>query len=120
MVERVKIYGDILIVYLYGEIDHHTTQIIREQLDTIIARKNIKKVLLNFKKVTFMDSSGIGMILGRYQLLKKKQGKIGVLFLEKNIKKICDISGVFSLIDYFESEKDAIENYRGDLNEFIK
>ncbi|MBQ8338611.1 MAG: STAS domain-containing protein, partial [Oscillospiraceae bacterium] len=56
---------DKLTVYLSGELDHHSCIPIREQADAEIIKTNPKEVILDFKGVTFMDSSGIGLIMGR-------------------------------------------------------
>ena len=56
-----------------------------------------------------MDSSGVGMIIGRYKILSKVGGKIGVIHLTTKIKRIFEISGLFNIIGYFNNEREAIE-----------
>ena len=62
-----------LIIELIGELDHHSAEEVRVKIDDRIDRDNIKKVILNFRNVTFMDSSGIGVVIGRYRKLKNKK-----------------------------------------------
>lgn len=110
---NTKIIGDILIIYLKGELDHHMSKNIREQIDYIIIRNNIKNIVFDFRNVTFMDSSGIGMIIGRYKTVRKSKGKVGIINASDKLKRIFDISGLFSIIDFFDDEKEAIEKYKG-------
>ena len=60
--------GNLLIAYLFGEIDHHTAVAVRSQIDSAIQDKLPGHLILDFKNVTFMDSSGIGLVMGRYRL----------------------------------------------------
>lgn len=103
--------SDIMKVDLKGEIDHHSSIVIREEIDSYIEKHRIKKILINFKNVTFMDSSGIGMIIGRYKKLQKLGGKIGVVNLSPKIKSIFQMSGLFNLVSCFSSEKEAIDKF---------
>ena len=59
-----------LVIELTEEIDHHTTEKIRRKIDDDITRYMPRKVIFDFNKVSFMDSAGIGMIIGRYKLFK--------------------------------------------------
>ena len=60
---------------LIGELDHHSAEEVRVKIDDRIERDNIKKVIMDFKEVTFMDSSGIGVVIGRYKKLKAEMEK---------------------------------------------
>ncbi len=105
----VKLDHDMIKVNLKGEIDHHAALVIRQNVDDYIEKHKIKKVLFNFNDVSFMDSSGVGMIIGRYKKLQNAGGRIGVINLTPRIERIFQMSGLFSLINYFNSEKEAID-----------
>lgn len=105
----IKIIGDMMIVNLKGELDHHTSHMVKIQIENGIQRTSIKKILFNFKNVTFMDSSGVGMIIGRYKDLQRIGGIVGVSNLNSQIKKIFEMSGLFSIIQCYNDEKEAIE-----------
>ena len=62
--------GTVVIAYLIGEIDHHTAGNVREKIDNTLMFKKPNTLILDFKNVSFMDSSGIGLVMGRYRLLK--------------------------------------------------
>lgn len=98
-----------MIVHLKGEVDHHTSQMVKIQIENSLQRTPIKKILFNFKNVTFMDSSGVGMIIGRYKELQRVGGSVGVSGLNAQIKKIFEMSGLFSIIQCYSDEKEAIE-----------
>ena len=65
-------------VCLSGEIDHHSAALIRASIDDVIIQKHPALLTLDFSDVTFLDSSGIGLVMGRYKLLKTVQGRIRV------------------------------------------
>lgn len=58
--------GSVVIAYLIGEIDHHTAGEVREKIDDTLMLVKPKTLILDFKNVSFMDSSGIGLVMGRY------------------------------------------------------
>ncbi|MDL2248955.1 anti-sigma factor antagonist, partial [Tyzzerella sp. OttesenSCG-928-J15] len=69
---------------------------------------NIKNVVFDFSKVTFMDSSGIGMIIGRYKLVEKKGGSAAICSMAPEIKKLFDISGLGKIINHYADSKEAL------------
>lgn len=110
--KNVKIKGNILIVYLKGELDHHMSKNIKDEIDYVVIKNNINKIIFDFRNVTFMDSSGIGMIIGRYNVIKNSDGRVGIVNINSKLKRIFDMSGIFSIIDIFEDEKKALEKYK--------
>lgn len=92
-----EIRGENLIVFLPEELDHHNSRMIMEQCDWYILANQLKNVIFNFKRTTFMDSSGIGVILGRYKLVKKACGEITVLNINDTIDRIFSISGLYKI-----------------------
>lgn len=80
------------------EIDHHTTEEIRRKADYEITRYMPRKVIFDFDSVTFMDSAGIGLIIGRYKFVNMLGGKLEVANLTESVKKIFEMSGILRLI----------------------
>ena len=93
----------LLIFEITEEIDHHLAEKIRRKMDNEIERYMPKKVLFDFDSVTFMDSSGIGLIIGRYKFTNMLGGKLEVANLTQNVKKIFEMSGILKLIPVTES-----------------
>ena len=75
---KIKTDNDIMTALLSGEIDHHSAAALRETIDDTIHRYKPKLLRLDFSGVSFMDSSGIGLIMGRYRLLAEYGGKLAV------------------------------------------
>lgn len=88
---------DILFVYLSGDIDHHNAKKIREEIDRKIEQMHCKELILDFRDVTFMDSSGIGLVMGRYKLMKTLQGVVRVANVSAHIKRVMVLAGLDKL-----------------------
>lgn len=81
-------------VYLDGEIDHHSASLIRAGIDDAIIVRRPSLLILDFKDVTFMDSSAIGLVMGRYKLMKTHEGKIRVENLSPSAYKVMKLAGI--------------------------
>lgn len=91
-------YSDgILTAYVEGEIDHHTAPSIREKIDEKITKDKPSVLRLDYSGVTFMDSSGIGLIMGRYKLISSYSGKLEVINVPLNMAKVVRLSGIEKL-----------------------
>lgn len=88
---------------LTEEIDHHTTEKIRRRADYEIERYMPKRVIFNFNSVSFMDSAGIGMLLGRYKMVKMIGGELGIINVKTNIRKVLEMCGILKLIPIYET-----------------
>ena len=94
---EIKNVGELLTVMLDGEIDHHRAKEIREKIDDAIEFNMPSLLILDFGGVTFMDSSGIGLVMGRYRLLQKKGAKLNLTNLPPNIYKVMKLAGIEKL-----------------------
>ena len=83
---------------LTEEIDHHTTEKIRRRADYEIQRYMPKKALFDFNNVSFMDSSGIGMVVGRYKLLAMLGGSLELANVNSSLERVFEMSGVSKII----------------------
>ena len=101
---------DTLIIRLMGELDHHSAEEVRVKIDDRIDRDNIRKVILNFSGVTFMDSYGIGVVIGRYKKMKNRNGKLCVAEINRTVNKVFEISGIYKIIDVYGNIDEAIVN----------
>ena len=81
------------------EIDHHWSEKIRRKVDDEIERYIPKRVVFDFDKVTFMDSAGIGMLMGRYKLVKCLGGNLEMTNVKPAIRKILEMSGIGKIIN---------------------
>lgn len=98
-------FKETLTVSIQGELDHHTAREIRKHIDSEISRRCPKFLELDFSQVTFMDSSGIGLVMGRYKIMSERQGKVIILNPTPPIKKVMMISGVNKLAKIVNAPK---------------
>ena len=94
---RLEADGERLTAYLGGEIDHHTAKDLREEIDSNASRLKPEQLLLDFREVTFMDSSGIGLVMGRYRLMQELGGELRVTGVPSHIRKVMRLSGLDKL-----------------------
>lgn len=87
-----------LTVFLTGEIDHHAAASIRQEIDAMLQERKITALILDFSDVSFMDSSGIGMIIGRYKLIKARSGEMRAAGLSPALKRIYTLGGLHRII----------------------
>ena len=92
----------LLVFKITDEIDDCNVQKIRRKADYEIERYMPKKVIFDFDSVTFMDSSGIGLLIGRYKFTNMLGGKLEVANLTQNVRKIFEMSGILKLIPVTE------------------
>ena len=92
----------LLLLKITDEIDECSVQKIRRKADYEIERYMPKRVVFDFDSVTFMDSSGIGLLIGRYKFTNMLGGKLEVANLTQNVKKIFEMSGILKLIPITE------------------
>ncbi len=82
---------------LSGDIDHHTARDMRRRIDGEIERLHPSLLILDFSTVQFMDSSAIGLIMGRYRLMQLTGGYIRVSNIPKHLKRLIELSGIGAL-----------------------
>ncbi len=102
-----KIERQTLILRLDGDLDMKTAETLRQALDHEIERRGIRIVVLNMEKVKFIDSSGLGVILGRYKKLLALGGKVKISNVPPHIYKIMELSGLPRIIRFFSDETAA-------------
>ena len=93
----------LLVQFTTTELDHHVATYIKENVDDIIMRKNIKNIIFDFQNIKFMDSSGIGVIIGRYK-------KIANAHMNPRVEKVFNLSGMGKIINVCKSYEDAINS----------
>lgn len=88
----------LLVMEITEEIDHHIAEKIRRRADYEIQRYMPKKALFDFNNVSFMDSSGIGMVIGRYKLLAMLGGSLELINVNPSLERVFEMSGVAKII----------------------
>lgn len=102
--------GDKLVVHMTGELDHHSAEEVRNKVDDRLDRDHCNKLVMDFSGVTFMDSSGIGVVIGRYRKLSSRKGKVCMVKATGSVKRVFELSGMFKIIPLYDSIEEALEN----------
>jgi len=100
--------GNTLIIGLNGDLDHHSAEEVRNKIDDRIDRDKINKLILDFSGVTFMDSSGIGVVIGRYKKLSMRDGEVRIAEINNNVKRVFELSGLFKIIKTYNTVEEAL------------
>lgn len=101
--------GNRLVVSMNAELDHHLADEMRDVIDTVIDERGVRHLIFDFSKIGFMDSSGIGLIMGRYKKLKGI-GSISIAGANESIQRIILISGLHKLVRTYDDIGQAAKN----------
>lgn len=112
----MDIIGNSLIVKLKGELDHHSSESTRMKIDSNFNGKNLINMIMDLNELTFMDSSGIGLIMGRYKNVTERNGELIIVCKNNVINRILDMSGLLNIIKLHEDLDTAIINIKGVRN----
>ena len=101
---------NLLIEFMSTELDHHITNEVRDEIDDILMSKSVKNIIFDFKNIKFMDSSGIGVIIGRYKKVSNEGGKVSVVNVNARVKKIFDLSGMNKIIGIYDTYEEVVSS----------
>lgn len=96
------ITGTTLTIHLPAEIDHHNSEEICKNADRIIQSRNIRCIQFDFADTLFMDSSGIGMLIGRYKMMRFMGGTVIAVHVGERMQRILTMSGIYKVMDIYE------------------
>ena len=97
-----------LVVNLSGELDHHFAAGVREKIDDEILGSDLDKLIFDFSGISFMDSSGIGVIMGRHKKMSDRGGCVVAIGINPSISKLMEISGLRKIVPEFHSIEEAL------------
>ena len=89
--------ADTATAFIQGDIDHHTAKDVREQIDAYVQKTRPNLLKLDFSQVQFMDSSGVGLVMGRYRIMQMLNGSVSVINIPTHLKRLIKMSGLLSL-----------------------
>ena len=102
---KYQVQENCLTIFLPHELDHHNAEEIRRESDHLIIRNHIRYIIFDFAETDFMDSSGIGVIMGRYRMICLIGGEVWAVHANARIRKILTMSGVTKIMQIYEEEK---------------
>jgi len=91
--------GNALTVMLEGELDQNSSQRVRTELDDLLEDSRIRRLIFDMRNLTFMDSSGIGVIIGRYRTLSGRGGSVSVRNEAPHIQRIMKLTGLYTILE---------------------
>lgn len=109
MLLSMEVKNKNLIVKFNGELDHHSTEKSRQKIDQYYFEENLNNIILDLRDLSFMDSSGIGLIMGRYKNTLEKKGKLLLVSNNAYIDRIIKMSGLLKIIDMCTNVELALE-----------
>ena len=104
---EIERQGTTLVVTLRGEIDHHSAVSVRGEIDAAICESGVDKTVLDLSNINFMDSSGLGLIMGRYALMQRLGGELTLKDPNERVVKIFELAGLGRIIK-IENEESEI------------
>ena len=99
MEQQCAIIDNYLCIKMPKEVDHHGAAGIREHADKLLLDEKVRNIVFDFEDTTFMDSSGIGIIIGRYRKISCFGGKVYAIHADERIRRILRASGMSSIIE---------------------
>ena len=102
---KFEVQENYLTIYLPKDLDHHSAEEIKREADRLIERGHIRYVIFDFAGTEFCDSSGIGVIMGRYKKVCMCGGEVWAAHTSERIKKILKMSGAAKIMQIYEEEK---------------
>ena len=102
-----RIQNGVLICGLAGELDHHSAKEVKDLIESVVQNRGIKNLIFDFSALKFMDSSGIGVVIGRYKLISSLGGQVAIVSRNRVIDRLLNMSGIHKLIPIFSQLEDA-------------
>lgn len=109
-------YEHTVVISVPQELDHHMADKIKRELDPVLWRGGIHSLIFDFHKTTMMDSSGIGLLTGRYRILKSEQGTIYVTGLSEQLKRVFLISGLYAIVREIDDVEPIMKHVGGNYD----
>ena len=100
--------GQVLVIHLPKELDHHNCRNLKYETDLLMAENYINKVVFDFSRTEFMDSSGIGILLNRYKQMAQNGGRVTLYGVNTQVGRILAVGGIGKLMEHFDAKEAAI------------
>lgn len=104
-----EVEDGILIAVLSGELDHHSAAEIRGAVDQAILTFHAKYLIFDFQGVNFMDSAGIGVVMGRYNRMKELGGQVFLICCSEYVDRILEMAGVYTIAKRGSSRDEVLQ-----------
>ena len=102
---KYQVQENCLTIFLPEDVDHHNAEEIKREADRLIDMEHIRYIIFDFADTGFMDSSGIGVIMGRYKKVYMMGGEVWAVHTSERMRKILTMSGVMKIMQIYEEDK---------------
>lgn len=107
---KISRFDHNIVFKLSGELDHHSAGEFKKWFEVEWERQEgARNLVINFENVTFMDSSGVGAIIGRYKQVNRKGGQVAICSPSKAVKKILEMSGLPRIVTIYKNQGEALQ-----------
>lgn len=103
----------VLVVRLAGELDLHTSAELRQQVERELSAGRVRALVLDLAGVTFLDSSGLGFILGRYRRMTERSGRMALSGAVPHVRSVLELSGILKILPLYGSWREGLAALRG-------
>lgn len=100
---------NVLVVRLTGELDHHTAEKVRNRIDEKLMTGLYTNLIFNLSGLIFMDSSGLGVLLGRYKRVSQLGGNMILCAVNPSVYRLMELAGLFKILPLYKNEQAALE-----------
>ena len=107
--DELEIYGNCLLIHCDEDLDHHYAKKLRERADKLLDTKDIQHIIFDFSSIAFMDSSGIGFIMGRYRKVLFRGGKVALAGIHSELDRIFTVSGLYKIMERYDNAELALQ-----------
>lgn len=101
----IEIIKNTVFVNINGELDDHLSSRIREKLDLTLMRSELCNIVFDLSRLEFMDSSGIGLLMGRFRLIKNRGGQASLICHDQKVLKVLKMSGILGIFLLYETRE---------------
>jgi stage II sporulation protein AA (anti-sigma F factor antagonist) len=106
---QTAVVEGVYVVRLQGELDHHAVEQIRDDIERGLAKTEYRALVISFRGIDFMDSSGLGLILGRYRSVMQHGGRMALCEVSPMLRKLFELSGLLKILPVYETESEAVD-----------
>jgi stage II sporulation protein AA (anti-sigma F factor antagonist) len=103
----------VLVVSLHGDLDHHAVEQIRDKIEAQLEKSHYQGLVMSFRNIDFMDSSGLGLILGRLRTVSQHGGQMALCEVSPPLQKLFEMSGLLKVLPVYEVEDVAVQAVKG-------
>ena len=100
--------GQVLVIHLPKEFDHHNSRDLRYETDLLLSENYVRRLVFDFSRTVFMDSTGIGILLNRYKQMQRSGGTAAIYGASPQIRRVLTVGGVAKLMPEYASKEAAL------------